>query len=373
MKMIKASTLASCASVGILRRGVRYGCCLAILVGLCLGFATRATSATEPGYLFVDGEYVAPPYRFETNESSVTVNGREIALSYFGNDEDTREAKSHDSRSHDSRMSGDSSWRPSRPPRGNRRGYRDGDQRGSIEREIASTIGLARGGCVIILYPGMRPVCLSGNRQKINLLQHLTSSDSSHITTVSNAGYMNPEVIERLIDGFQPTQAFLSRAYSDLKVDQELGIAGEAVSNSVQILDRISYPLTIFAMAAIVFGFGHLLSNRPPQTGQEFDFAINEKVITKTLVIIGVLSVIDLIWTIAASNAGTMRELNPIGSEMIESPIALIAFKLTVTGGAIAILFRLQQQKVAHTAAWWCCLVLTLLTARCVIFQSMFV
>jgi hypothetical protein len=44
------------------------------------------------------------------------------------------------------------------------------------------------------------------------------------------------------------------------------------------------------------------------------------------------LSLLDLVWTLLVSQAGTMRELNPVGGRLIDAPAKLIAFKVARTG-----------------------------------------
>ncbi|WDQ17761.1 DUF5658 family protein [Rhodopirellula sp. P2] len=91
-----------------------------------------------------------------------------------------------------------------------------------------------------------------------------------------------------------------------------------------------------------------------------------------SLVIIGLMSGIDLAWTLIAHQSGTMRELNPVGGRLIEDTYTLVAFKILVTSISISLLFYLRLQPLARKATWWCCLVLTLLTARWLTFQSLF-
>ncbi|MEM0924846.1 MAG: DUF5658 family protein, partial [Planctomycetota bacterium] len=81
---------------------------------------------------------------------------------------------------------------------------------------------------------------------------------------------------------------------------------------------------------------------------------------------------IDLIWTYAASNAGSMRELNPLASGLVKDPVLLSAFKFIATGSAMALFYVLRHQKFAQLGCWWCCLLLMLLTSRWVVFQSLF-
>jgi hypothetical protein len=97
-----------------------------------------------------------------------------------------------------------------------------------------------------------------------------------------------------------------------------------------------------------------------------------QKVVLKSLLIFGLLSVVDLIWTISASATGSMREMNPLGNELIHDPIRLILFKTVAVSVTIGLLYSLHHRPIAQVASWWSCLVLTLLTARWLTFHSMF-
>ena len=92
----------------------------------------------------------------------------------------------------------------------------------------------------------------------------------------------------------------------------------------------------------------------------------------KSLLIFALLSAVDLIWTLAAGATGAMRELNPIGNQIIHDPARLIAFKFAAVSVTIALLYSLHHRPIAQVASWWSCLVLTLLTARWLTFNSMF-
>ena len=83
-----------------------------------------------------------------------------------------------------------------------------------------------------------------------------------------------------------------------------------------------------------------------------------------SLALVVVYSVLDLTWTILAHQAGQMLELNPLGSHLIENPLHLVVFKAGATGLAVGLLFVLRKYRRAQLAAWWVCLVCTLLTAR---------
>ena len=123
----------------------------------------------------------------------------------------------------------------------------------------------------------------------------------------------------------------------------------------------------MIAMITVVLAFGHLMANPHQMVAIGDDpltLANARKATIWSLTIVGVLSSLDLVWTLIAHQSGAMRELNPLGNGLIQDPIQLILFKITITGLAIGILYYLHEQPLARRATWWCCLVLTLLTAR---------
>ncbi len=143
------------------------------------------------------------------------------------------------------------------------------------------------------------------------------------------------------------------RLSSIVQVEDFNNISIQAVSR----IDQFSYPLTMIGMVLTVIAFGHLLSYRPDQYGASATLDPNPdalKMVTRSIVFVVLLSGLDLIWTILASQAGQMKELNPLASQMIDNPQQLLAFKATAT-------------------SWWMCLVCTLLAFRWLTFNSMMI
>lgn len=68
-----------------------------------------------------------------------------------------------------------------------------------------------------------------------------------------------------------------------------------------------------------------------------------------------------------------MRELNPLGSRLIDDPVQLSAFKIATTLLCCTLLYALRGHATARTAAWWLCLVCTVLTFRWLVANSLFV
>jgi len=155
-------------------------------------------------------------------------------------------------------------------------------------------------------------------------------------------------------------------------IEEEARLARNASAR----LDSLAYPLTVFGMLMCVLAFGHLLAYPPFGFNAVLvapDSPIAMQAAVRSLALIVVLSCLDLLWTMLASQAGQMRELNPLGSRMIGDPTTLIGFKFLATGIGVAMLFAIRRNHSAQVASWWMCMVLVLLSMRWVAFNSMFV
>ena len=69
--------------------------------------------------------------------------------------------------------------------------------------------------------------------------------------------------IQRLLNEFQMSPDFSERANAEVAEIRHYENEAEETTSASLFLDKVSYPLTIFAMVVVVLGFGHLLSNRP--------------------------------------------------------------------------------------------------------------
>ncbi|MFG0332012.1 MAG: DUF5658 family protein, partial [Maioricimonas sp. JB049] len=97
------------------------------------------------------------------------------------------------------------------------------------------------------------------------------------------------------------------------------------------------------------------------------------RMLRRSVLLIVVLSLFDLVWTILASQAGQMKELNPLASYFVHDPVGLIMFKSLATCLAVGLLVAMRHYRRAQTATWWLCLVCTLLLFRWLTFSSMYV
>jgi hypothetical protein len=183
------------------------------------------------------------------------------------------------------------------------------------------------------------------------------------------------KVWDEWIRDYRPPDDLQKRAEACVADYERTQEKAEAEIRATQLLSRLNYPLTLASMILSVLAIGHLLGGRPHagkatrgiDDSPEMLYAHNW-----SLFFAAAFSAIDLTWTLAAANANQLHELSPIGSQWIEEPRHLAGFKISVTFSALAILWLLRKYKRAQVAAWWICLVLTLLTIRWFAVGSLF-
>lgn len=328
---------------------------VAMLVALQSNWAEQPlVNPLDRGYLFIDGHYVSPPYKIQSTNQSLIINDMKLKESYFDFSHFERGGR----RRGIHRMSNASNGRV-------------GNTFNPLDK-IMNRLNALSLGEIIVLYERQPLLSLDRDNGGLRLLAALARPADSDISAPDHFTPTAQATWDRLITEFQPSKQFSARATSELQQVQEAVNEGERISAANQLVASISYPLTVVAMIAVVLAFGHLLSSRPAMNDPSDTDRTRRNVVVKSLSIIAVFSLLDLVWTLAASHSGTMRELNPLGRQFIDDPTLLIVFKMVVTGGSIAILYVLQRRPIAQIASWWCCLLLTLVTARWVVFQSLF-
>lgn len=328
---------------------------------------------TNSGYLFLDGEYLAPPYRLEWSRDRIRVNENEYALPEIPKTDDTPSRPWGHFMEDEERNGERFRWPAGRRRPGRRGGFANAPAQGTMEQ-----LANLRQGAIVILESGSRPNVFWPSQRGHEILESLVSlgPESPAVIHLPKKGYSAEErdVCEKLILGFEPTPEFLERASESVASFNNLVEKNERDFSAVQWSQRILYPMTMLALVLVVLAMGHLMAiaqiTFSPIAASE-TLMDSSKMVMRSLMIVGAMSAIDLIWTVMAHQGGAMRELNPIGSRLIAEPHLLVAFKVMVTATSIALLYYLRQQALARKATWWCCLVLTLLTARWLTFHSM--
>lgn len=376
-------------TLGILAIGLMATTALAQPAHFSPGGNDTPAILSDNGFIFVDGEYFSPPYKIEAEEQGFKINGREFKLESF----DLSSYKAHGSGmwGHPGMFQGRRGERPGQNGL-NRETPQDPEAAAAADaqaavvaakhatRRLFQEFGALGHGSMVFLRSDAKPFVTTDQQVQHELLKQLLV-----ISGTQTRAAVIPEVVgdeadretwNQLIDTFQPTPSFIERATQQVDLVNELQseIAAQLVYR--QWSEDLIYPLTMLALVLVVVGLGHLMGS----AHEVFSVTLNReeanglsKNVIRLLVIMALMSAIDLIWTVMAHQNGSMRELNPLGSKLIDDTSQLIAFKLFVTGLSIGLLFWLRRLPLTRKATWWCCLTMTLLTVRWLSFHSMLV
>ena len=309
--------------------------------------------AHAQGILLVGDQYIAPPLTMRVQDGRLLVNDVRVSTEPV-------------------------SIEPSRIRQQQRRWPSSPDfqahQRG---QQIAGHLGTAQ---VVVVLEGQPLVVVSVPHDQIDVLRKLARLEAVAVRPVGIGERLPPDldrsVWDRWLADFKPTPEFVARARERIELYERTEREAHAAAAATRRLNDWSYPLSLVGMVAAVLGFGHLLSHRPPVGARSLDIDATPLalgVLTWSLVLVVLYSALDLTWTILAFQAGQMRELNPLGSHFIGDPLQLIAFKAGATAISVGLLFCLRKYCKAQLAAWWICLILTLLTARWLMMSPMMV
>ncbi|MEO2018210.1 MAG: hypothetical protein ABGZ53_27980 [Fuerstiella sp.] len=299
------------------------------------------------GYVFVDGIYVAAPYELRQQDSQVFINNRAFELNAFADAENE-----------------------------GRRRYGNLDNGG--RRAFRTAIECLESGGVIVLFSGA-PVEMFYENNSYDLLNVLVNDDARTAFLAGEQKWLPARVEHESwktwISGFDCPPHVRDQAAQMLQEIEQAMTENKAQISAVRMLEASAYPLTVVGMLLVVLSVGHLLSFHPTSDseGKAESSPQTLKAVRKSLMLVAALSALDLIWSILVSQTGSMKELNPLGSALIQDPQSLIVLKVVATSVAVGILLTLQRHRIAQQGSWWGCLICTLLMVRWLTFNSMFV
>lgn len=310
----------------------------------------RPALSTNLGFLFINGRYVALPYLTSTSdEGKLIVNGSVFQL---------------ESRYEGPRFSGRSDFANRGPDRGPNRGLGGRESYSSLADRVH---GWLESKTLVILSEEQQQPELYAASEVYDILQALLDKSGKNSNVI-------PVSIRPYLPALRSDIELMARSAEYTAAEEAMSERNRRSNQSVHRLDDFAFPLSLAGMLLVVFSTGQLLLKKPPE-GKELrersDESSSNTGLFVTLII--AFSVLDLIWTMLASHDGSMRELNPIGRHLISDPILLACFKACTTGVAVGILIYLRSHSRVHLAAWWICLLLTLMTARWLVFTSMLV
>jgi hypothetical protein len=305
--------------------------------------ARPRTLQTNAGYVFINQEYIASPYKLEVVDDGITINGHAIPLESMQRDPRFRNLPA---------------------------------SRSQTLRQMHEQL---TGQGSIIVSDGS-PVLHFDQTRTLQMLRLICMRDdhSEHLDFFIDT---MPEQADATawrewLTRYEPPAALRERAMPKVKELIEREAISQSTIHANQRLQTWAYPLTVFGMLAGVISFGHLLQY-PPHGSYDVVPSRRRRDLCRAtvifLVMVVVLSMLDLVWTLLASQAGQMNELNPIGRHLLKDPVQLTVFKVVATLFSCGLLMWLRKHPRAQLASWWLCLICTLLTFRWLVLNSMFV
>jgi uncharacterized protein DUF5658 len=266
------------------------------------------------------------------------------------------------------------------PPRSfGGRGFGPGRSSDSPWRSAVEVLRNDLGNGSVVLSFALQPYVALSPQDSHDLLSSMVRREGRSTKQLAEnkqlpAGF-DTSVWDEWLHDFQPPDDLRKRAEVVLLHYDQTQQKAEAEIRATQLLSRLNYPLTLASMVLSVLAIGHLLGGRPHAGQSTHGIDDSHQMLRAhnwSLFFAAAFSAIDLTWTLAAANANQLHELNPIGSQWIQEPRHLAGFKISVTFSALAILWLLRKHMRAQIAAWWICLILTLLTIRWFAVGSLF-
>jgi hypothetical protein len=209
-------------------------------------------------------------------------------------------------------------------------------------------------------------------------LEVLLSETDQHSASVRIASCFNDEEMagsavdwQHVVDSFVCDELLVERRPIQTFDSVEVSTNAETVLTA----RTFHYGMTLAGMALGVYGFGMILQHRPHvrRSGACIDGdGEGFQMLPVYVLLLVVFAGFDLVCTLFTSQSGGLLELNPIGSSLLNRPIALTGLKVLATIVTAGILILLRPYRVAQVTSWWLCLALVMLTLRWVVFSSMF-
>ena len=301
-----------------------------------MGVAHRTQQSVSTGYVFIEGEYLRPPYTLRIEDQALLVNDHPVPLP--PDDVVEEQPSTNLATSWLDRLSSEL-------------------RLGAVVVAVASD---SQGAASISILPRFD--------EGYELLKYISDPTTSNI-----ASKQVPSCFAEFV-GYEPSSALRHRRELDLAHLESAGVLRTEPVFTDASLGSWGYPLTAVAMFLVAVACGQLFVSRSLLFSDvKQDGADTFKATQRCLLFIVGLSLLDLACTLSAHQAGVMHELNPLAGQLLSSPMALTAFKIGVTVGGAALLYALRTHFSARRAAWWLCLVCVLVAARWVAFNSLFI
>jgi hypothetical protein len=331
---------------------------------------------SDSGILFVNGQFVAPPYQITPSEDVLLING----LTLIPRKQSRQRQEWHAERDGRSEQGPGRNRRRARATADDQEAMDEGvDARPgapAVKRYMNSLVEILNGNTIVIAFDNQPVRGLSVASHQYEFMDLLLNKARTAEQVQAAARQAGSAAGEQLwinwLSDFQADpqlSALLNHYKAEIDAAEVRSLSQIAAAAR---LEQYSYPLTIAGMLLGVIAFGHMIQWVGRGLGERN--GVTEDGQRSVVVALGLMmgmSVIDLTWTILAGQAGAMRELNPVAAPFVTSPMQLAMLKVFATTVGFGILYVWRHRSQIQHATWWMCMVCVLLTFRWVMFDSM--
>jgi hypothetical protein len=332
---------------------------------------TAQGAPIDRGHVILNGQYLPPPYVVGRRGDDLLINEQLVAKDWLG--QRLR------------RWSRQPRIDPDEEPTAEReaspeKSCRRQDKR--MARKLARVEAWLCDGGMLIFADDERIRCVDGDMALVVLdilLSDAASEDKVASLLAEGVAGIRPRQWTRIVESLEPTSDGIEEETSPMAETD--GVAEENPARREQVLlaevfrsEPVRYGFTVLAMGLGVIALGSLLTYRPQGRARWRDVDTSGEgvpLVVRSVVLLALLGLFDLALTVAAQQTGGFLELNPLGSRL-QDPALLAAFKITTLLGACLILLALRRYRAAQIAAWWLCLICTIVTFRWLTYNAMF-
>lgn len=308
---------------------------------------------TSSGYVFLNGEYLEPPYRVEFVNEKVVINGRQTDIGP-----------------------------PPLPDLPDDFDLDHVEERLRLQRvlerwpRIPLSVQQLQFNNVLVLFDGRAPVSFDFFCSGRAFLKGMLNPQLRPKVLCEE---VRPQVFNRdhlawycWLANYQAPETLARRIDHDVSQYEDQLALGMLRARAVHSWSRYGRSLNLSAIVLVVAAIGHLWLSAPLpwRLIQKLQsWSQSRHPLGLSLVFVFVLSALDLAWTILMSQAGLMKEANPVARCFIHDPVQLAVFKSFFTFGPIGIFALFRSSRTAQIGAWWACLICTLLASRWLVFH----
>lgn len=334
------------------------------------------SEVTENGLFFLNGKHIEAPYTVEATEETISVNG--IAVSV-----ESKPFRGGFNFDHDRGFRG----------RGRRSGFGNRSHLGNPDRSddeprsefqprtdfrnrwTANRVAEALdSNQFLLLFEQTGELIFVPEEFQHELCGTLIdkSSATERLQSLAGPGAVSRETTalwKEWLQNYTPPEQLVNQLTAMYDEGKQLEDENNREIAAMDRLESYSYPLTLLGMVVGVVALGHLL--RWPRKEDELEPGSQTvRAVEIALWLMLGMALIDLAWTVLATQAGVMKEVNPVAEKLVSSPLQLAIFKTFATGIGFGIFYLWRQRRQIQVATWWMCLVCVLVTFRWIIFDS---